>query len=197
MSPDNRRADNGSHPPDIHSVSDNPFTTRKEISVMPAKKASPAIAEDKTIPVGRKAPAFSLKNAVGKTVKLSDFKGKKVVLYFYPRDLTPGCTTEACNFRDDYLALQDKGAEVIGVSADDVASHLKFTEKHDLPFNLLSDPDHSMIEKYGAWGEKSMYGKKYWGVMRITYLIDEEGKIAHVFPKVKPESHSKDILALL
>ena len=150
-----------------------------------------------TLKVGQKAPAFSLKNSDGKTVKLSDFKGQKVVLYFYPRDMTPGCTTEACNFRDDYSALQKKGVEVIGVSADDVASHKKFADKYSLPFTLVSDPEHAMIEKYGAWAEKSMYGKKYWGVARITYLIDEEGKIAHVFPKVKPDGHSREILELV
>ncbi|NBO64055.1 MAG: thioredoxin-dependent thiol peroxidase [Acidobacteria bacterium] len=149
------------------------------------------------IPVGKKAPAFSLKNAEGKTVKLSDFKGQKVVLYFYPKDLTPGCTTEACAFRDDYAELQARGVAVVGVSADDVASHLKFAEKHSLPFQLLSDPDHGMIEKYGAWGEKSMYGKKYWGVVRITYILDEEGRVTHIFPKVKPDGHSREILAAL
>lgn len=164
---------------------------------MPAKKATSASETSSFLPVGGKAPAFSLKNAAGKTVKLSDFKGKKVVLYFYPKDLTPGCTTEACGFRDDYSLLQQHGIEVIGVSADDVASHQKFTGKHSLPFPLLSDPDHTMIEKYGAWVEKSMYGKKYWGVARITYVIDEEGHIAHVFPKVKPDGHSQEILALL
>jgi peroxiredoxin Q/BCP len=164
---------------------------------MPAKKATSASETSSLLPVGGKAPAFSLKNAAGKTVKLSDFKGKKVVLYFYPKDLTPGCTTEACGFRDDYSLLQQHGVEVIGVSADEVASHQKFVEKHSLPFPLLSDPDHTMIEKYGAWVEKSMYGKKYWGVARITYVIDEEGRIAHAFPKVKPDGHSQEILALL
>ena len=164
---------------------------------MPAKKATSASETSSLLPVGGKAPAFSLKNAAGKTVKLSDFKGKKVVLYFYPKDLTPGCTTEACGFRDDYSLLQQHGVEVIGVSADEVASHQKFVEKHSLPFPLLSDPNHTMIEKYGAWVEKSMYGKKYWGVARITYVIDEEGRIAHAFPKVKPDGHSQEILALL
>ena len=164
---------------------------------MPAKKATSASEMNSLLPVGGKAPAFSLKNAAGKTVKLSDFKGKKAVLYFYPKDLTPGCTTEACGFRDDYNLLQQHGVEVIGVSADEVASHQKFADKHSLPFPLLSDPDHAMIEKYGAWVEKSMYGKKYWGVARITYVIDEEGRIAHVFPKVKPDGHSQEILALL
>jgi len=164
---------------------------------MPAKKASHAEIQTGMIPVGKKAPAFSLKNAEGKTVKLSDFKGQKVVLYFYPKDLTPGCTTEACAFRDDYAELQARGVAVVGVSADDVASHLKFAEKHSLPFQLLSDPDHGMIEEYGAWGEKSMYGKKYWGVVRITYILDEEGRVTHIFPKVKPDGHSREILAAL
>jgi peroxiredoxin Q/BCP len=164
---------------------------------MPAKKATSASETSSLLPVGRKAPAFSLKNAAGKTVKLSDFKGKKVVLYFYPKDLTPGCTTEACGFRDDYTLLLQQGVEVLGVSADEVASHQKFVEKHSLPFPLLSDPDHAMIEKYGAWVEKSMYGKKYWGVARITYVIDEDGRVAHVFPKVKPDGHSQEILAIL
>ncbi|MEY3282733.1 MAG: thioredoxin-dependent thiol peroxidase [Acidobacteriota bacterium] len=164
---------------------------------MPAKKTTPAETDSKTIPVGKKAPAFSLKNGAGKTVKLSDFKGRKVVIYFYPKDLTPGCTTEACAFRDDYAELQARGVEVLGVSADDVASHLKFSEKYNLPFQLLSDPDHTMIEKYGAWAEKSMYGKKYWGVVRMTYIIDEEGLVTHVFPKVKPDGHSQEILAAL
>jgi len=164
---------------------------------MPARKTTPAETDSKTIPVGKKAPAFSLKNAAGKTVKLSDFKGRKVVIYFYPKDLTPGCTTEACAFRDDYADLQARGVEVLGVSADDVASHLKFSEKYNLPFQLLADPDHTMIEKYGAWGEKSMYGKKYWGVVRMTYIIDEEGRVSHVFPKVKPDGHSREIMAAL
>lgn len=164
---------------------------------MPARKTTAAETDSKTIPVGKKAPAFSLKNGAGKTVKLSDFKGRKVVIYFYPKDLTPGCTTEACAFRDDYAELQARGVEVLGVSADDVASHLKFSEKYNLPFQLLSDPDHTMIEKYGAWGEKSMYGKKYWGVVRMTYIIDEEGLVTHVFPKVKPDGHSREILTAL
>ncbi len=152
------------------------------------------MAEKKELKVGDKAPAFSLKNTEGKTVKLSDFKGRKLVLYFYPKDLTPGCTKEACAFRDDYAELKKRGIEVAGVSADDAASHQKFTEKYSLPFTLLSDPEHAMIEKYGAWGEKNMYGKKYMGIMRYTYIIDEEGRIAHIFHKVKPETHAQDVL---
>ncbi len=168
---------------------------------MPTKKSdkkSPDKASQASgLKVGAKAPAFSLKNTEGKTVKLSDLKGKKVVIYFYPKDMTPGCTVEACNFRDDYSQLKKRGVEVVGVSADDQSLHQKFTEKYSLPFTLLSDPDHEMIENYGAWGEKSMYGKKYMGIMRMTYIIDEDGKVAHVFPKVKPETHSKEVIDII
>jgi len=152
---------------------------------------------EKELKAGDKAPAFSLKDTDGKTVKLSDFKGRKLVLYFYPKDDTPGCTKEACAFRDDHAQLKKRGVEVVGVSADDLKSHQKFTEKYSLPFTLLSDPDHEMIEKYGAWGEKSLYGKKYMGILRITYIIDEAGKIAHVFHKVKPETHGQDVIAVI
>lgn len=170
---------------------------------MPAKKATPAKVapastdESKLLKVGAKAPAFSLTNTEGKTVKLSDFKGKKVVLYFYPKDMTPGCTTEACGFRDDYAELKKLGVEVLGISGDDQKSHQKFTEKHSLPFTLLSDPTHEMMEKYCAWGEKTLYGRKYMGVLRITYIINEEGRIAHVFGKVKTATHSKDVMTAL
>jgi peroxiredoxin Q/BCP len=152
---------------------------------------------EKELKVGSKAPAFSLKNTDGKTVKLSDFKGKKLVIYFYPKDLTPGCTKEACAFRDDYAQLKKRGVEIVGVSADNAASHQKFAEKYSLPFTLLSDPDHDMIEKYGAWGEKSLYGKKFMGILRMTYIIDETGKVAHIFKKVKPETHSQDVLKVI
>ncbi len=176
---------------------------------MPAKKAAPAKAakpakataaapKDSTLlKIGAKAPAFSLKNTEGNTVKLSDLKGKKVVLYFYPKDMTPGCTVEACGFRDDYAQLKKRGVEVIGVSGDDQKSHQKFTEKYSLPFTLLSDPTHEMMEKYGAWGEKSLYGRKFMGVLRITYIIDEEGRIAHAFGKVKTDTHSKDVISAI
>lgn len=147
--------------------------------------------------IGDKAPAFSLKNTEGKTVKLSDYKGKKVVLYFYPKDNTPGCTKEACGFRDDYSVLQQRGIEVIGVSADGQASHQKFTEKYSLPFTLLSDTDHAVMEKYGAWGEKNMYGKIVQGVLRSTFVIDEQGEIAHIFRKVKTDTHSQDVLKVI
>ena len=176
---------------------------KKSSTVKTAKpaKVSKAVSADekesKLLKVGAKAPAFSLKNTEGKTVKLSDFKGKKVALYFYPKDMTPGCTVEACGFRDDFAQLKKRGVEVLGVSGDDQKSHQKFTEKYSLPFTLLSDPTHEMMEKYGAWGEKSLYGRKFMGVLRITYVIDEEGRIAHVFGKVNTATHSKDILAVL
>ena len=147
--------------------------------------------------IGDQAPAFSLNNTEGKTVKLADFKGKKVVLYFYPKDDTPGCTKEACGFRDDHSELQKRGIEVLGVSADGQASHQKFTTKYSLPFSLLSDPEHEVMEKYGAWGEKNMYGKIVQGVLRSTFIIDEAGKIVHIFRKVKTDTHSQDVLAVI
>ena len=147
--------------------------------------------------VGDKAPAFSLKSTDGSTLELSDFKGRKLVLYFYPRDMTPGCTKEACGFRDDYSVLKRRGVAVVGVSGDSQASHQKFTEAYSLPFPLLSDPDHSMMAKYGAWGEKTMYGKKVTGVIRSTFVIDEEGKIAHIFRKVKTDTHSQDVATVI
>ncbi len=156
-----------------------------------------AQAENRELKVGDKALAFSLKNTEGKTVKLADYKGKKVVLYFYPRDLTPGCTKEACGFRDDYAQLKKRGVEVLGVSGDDQKAHQKFTAAYALPFTLLSDPDHTMMAKYNAWGEKNLYGKKVMGVLRSTFIIDEQGKIAHIFKKVKTETHSKDVLKVI
>ena len=147
--------------------------------------------------VGQKAPEFKLMNDTGQEVSLADFKGKKVVLYFYPKDDTPGCTKEACNFRDGLSELRKKGAVVLGVSADSVASHTKFKKKFDLNFALLSDPEKKMIEKYGVWQEKSMYGRKYMGIARTTYVIDGGGKITHVFPKVKVADHYDEVLAAL
>jgi peroxiredoxin Q/BCP len=147
--------------------------------------------------VGDKAPQFTLNDGDGNKVKLSDFKGRKVVLYFYPKDLTPGCTVEACAFRDDIIAIKKLGAVVLGVSADNEKTHQKFTEKHSLNFPLLADVNHEVCEKYGAWQEKSMYGRKYWGIARITYLIDENGKVAKVFGKVKPADHSQEVIAAI
>jgi peroxiredoxin Q/BCP len=144
--------------------------------------------------VGDKAPAFSLEDQSGKTVKLSDFKGKTVVLYFYPKDDTPGCTREACAFRDEHSALRKAGAVVLGVSPDSGVSHAKFAGKYDLPFPLLADTDHAVSEKYGAWGEKSLYGRKFMGIHRSTFLIDGSGKVAHVWPKVKVDGHVDQVL---
>ena len=144
--------------------------------------------------VGEKAPQFTLNDGEGNTVKLSDFKGKKVVLYFYPKDLTPGCTVEACAFRDDISAIKKLDAVVFGVSADSEKTHQKFTAKHDLNFPLLADVNHEVCEKYGTWQEKSMYGRKYWGIARITYIIDENGKIAKAFEKVKPATHTAEVI---
>jgi peroxiredoxin Q/BCP len=146
---------------------------------------------------GTIAPDFTLPADGGGEVTLSDYRGKKVVLYFYPKDDTPGCTTEACNFRDDYSDILAAGAVVLGVSPDSVASHDKFRLKFELPFALLSDPDHHIAETYGAWGEKKMYGKTYLGIIRSTFIIDEEGKIVKVFPRVRPKNHSQQVLAVL
>jgi thioredoxin-dependent peroxiredoxin len=146
---------------------------------------------------GKKAPAFAVKDQTGKTVKLADFAGKYVVLYFYPKDDTPGCTKEACSFRDDHSRLQKAGAVVLGVSPDDEKRHGKFIAKYELPFSLLADTDHALAEKYGAWGEKSLYGKKYLGILRSTFLIGPDGKVAKVWPKVKPEGHAAEVLAAL
>jgi peroxiredoxin Q/BCP len=146
---------------------------------------------------GTKAPAFSLPADDGSTVALKDLKGKKVVLYFYPKDDTSGCTTEACEFRDSWKSVQKAGAVVLGVSPDPVTAHLKFRKKYSLPFPLLADTDHVVAEAYGAWGEKSMYGRKYFGILRSTFIIDERGKVAKVFEKVKPKGHAGEVLAAL
>ena len=146
---------------------------------------------------GDKAPAFSLAADGGGRVSLKELKGKKVVLYFYPKDDTSGCTTEACEFRDRWSAVKAAGAVVLGVSPDSAASHDKFKVKYRLPFTLLADPDHALAEAFGAWGEKSMYGRKYQGVLRSTFIIDETGRIAAVFPKVKPKGHAAEVLAAL
>ena len=149
------------------------------------------------IEAGKKAPAFSLKDQDGKTVKLADFAGKNVVLYFYPKDDTPGCTTEACNFRDEHSKLQKAGAVVLGVSPDSEARHAKFRAKYSLPFTLLADTEHEVAEKYGAWGEKSLYGKKYMGILRSTFLIGKDGKVAKVWDKVKVKEHAAEVLEAL
>jgi peroxiredoxin Q/BCP len=137
--------------------------------------------------IGDMAPDFETTTDTGETVRLSDFRGKRVVLYFYPKDDTPGCTTQACGFRDNYPEIEERNAVVLGVSTDGVASHQKFKTKYDLPFTLLVDEDHSIIDQYGAWGEKSRYGKTYMGTVRSHYVIDEEGRIVDVHINVKPE----------
>ena len=144
--------------------------------------------------VGDKAPAFSAKDQDGNTVKLSDFKGKKVALYFYPKDDTPGCTKQACSIRDGFPKLKKAGITVIGVSTDDKESHQNFIKKYKLPFTLLADTNKKVVEKYGVYGEKNMYGKKYMGVNRNTFLIDENGKIVKIFKRVKVEEHADEIM---
>lgn len=143
---------------------------------------------------GSKAPEFTIKDQDGKDVTLSSFKGKKIVLYFYPKDLTPTCTTEACNLRDNYKALQKAGYEVLGVSTDNEKSHRKFIQKEKLPFRLLADIEKSLHEKYGTWVEKSMYGRKYMGTARTTFLIDEAGKISKIIDNVDSKNHTAQIL---
>jgi peroxiredoxin Q/BCP len=146
---------------------------------------------------GSKAPDFSLLDEKGDRFTLDFFKGKKIVLYFYPKDDTPGCTTEACAFRDVYDQILEKGAVVIGVSADAASSHQKFKSKYKLPFHLLSDPDRKCISAYGAWGEKTMMGKKYMGIIRSTFVIDENGTVIKTFPEVTPKEHAAQVLAVL
>ena len=147
--------------------------------------------------VGDKAPNFTLKDKDGKEISMSDFLGKKVVLYFYPKDNTPGCTRQACAFAGAYGEFQKRGVEVIGISKDSVASHVKFAEKYSLPFILLSDPDREAIEAYGVWQEKKLYGKLSFGIIRTTFIIDEQGIIEAVMPKVKPDTNAAEILAQL
>jgi peroxiredoxin Q/BCP len=145
---------------------------------------------------GDNAPDFTAKDQNGNNVSLSDYKGKKVILYFYPKDLTPGCTTQACNFRDNASLLKEKGFEVVGVSADDEKKHQKFIEKHDLNFTLLADTDKKVIQDYGVWGEKKFMGKVYDGIHRESFVIDENGKIEHVINKVKTKEATEQILAM-
>jgi peroxiredoxin Q/BCP len=144
--------------------------------------------------IGTAAPDFSVNNQKGEQVSLASFKGKKVVLYFYPKDDTPGCTAEACNLRDNYNILIDQGYAVLGVSPDNEKKHQKFIDKYDLPFDLLADTEQEIANKYGVWVEKSMYGRKYMGIARTTFVIDEEGKIAEVIEKVDTKNHTSQIL---
>lgn len=146
---------------------------------------------------GKPAPDFELESDSGNTVKLSDFRGRSVVLYFYPKDDTPGCTTEACEFRDAYDVFRERGAEILGVSPDDVGSHGKFKTKYELPFTLLADPEHEVAEKYGVWGERSSFGKKSMGITRSTFIIDPDGNVARAMRGIKPAGHASEVLGSL
>jgi len=143
---------------------------------------------------GKPAPDFELQSDTGDTVKLSDLKGRPVVLYFYPKDDTPGCTVEACEFRDSYDVFRERGAEILGVSPDDVASHGKFKSKYELPFTLLADPEHEVAEKYGVWEERNSYGKKSMGIKRSTFIIDSDGNVARAMMGIKPAGHASEVL---
>ena len=150
-----------------------------------------------TLKAGDKAPDFTAKDQNGQTVSLADFKGKIVILYFYPKDDTPGCTAEACDFRDNYQSLLSKGFQVIGVSTDDEKSHKKFVSKYSLPFPLIADTDQKIVESYGVWGEKNMYGKIYMGTIRTTFVINADGVIQHVINKVDTKASSQQVMDLL
>jgi thioredoxin-dependent peroxiredoxin len=150
-----------------------------------------------TIRAGMEAPDFTLQSDRGESVTLSDLRGRPVVLYFYPRDDTPGCTVEACEFRDVWDDVEKAGAVVLGVSPDDVPSHGRFRTKFQLPFPLLADPDHRVAELYGVWGEKSMYGRKFFGILRTTFVIDPGGRVLQVFERVKPKGHALRVLEVL
>jgi thioredoxin-dependent peroxiredoxin len=164
---------------------------------MPTKTTKPASKVAKPLAEGTVAPDFTAPTNGGGTVSLSALKGKSVVLFFYPKDNTPGCTKEACSFRDSFAALKKKGVVVLGVSVDSVKSHDKFVEKFDLPFTLVSDEDRKIVEAYGVWGEKMFMGRKFMGTNRMTFLIGPDGKIRKVWPKVKPEEHVAEVLSAL
>lgn len=146
---------------------------------------------------GQEAPDFELTSDAGERVRLSQFRGRPVVLYFYPKDDTPGCTAQACGIRDSYDDFEQQGAVVLGVSPDEESSHVKFKQKYGLPFTLLADPEHEVADQYGVWGERKYMGKTYWGVERSTFLIDDEGRIAKVMRRVKPDTHAEQVLAAL
>ncbi len=174
----------------------SPATANRQAKGATGAKAVPG-PSTMALKVGQKAPAFSLPNQDGKLTRLTDFTGKKVVLYCYPKDDTPGCTKESCAFRDVPEELHDCGAVVLGVSGDSVDSHKKFAQKFDLNFSLLSDDRKTMLRAYGVWKEKSMYGRKFMGIERTTFIINEQGKIAAVFQKVKVDGHVEEVLAEL
>jgi len=150
-----------------------------------------------SLKVGDKAPDFSLRDQNGNSVSLEGYLGKKVIVFFYPKDDTPGCTVEVCNFRDDFELYEEKNAVLIGISKDGEESHKKFISKFNLPFKLLCDEDHAVAEAYGAWGEKSMYGRKYMGIVRTTVVVDAGGNVEQIYEKVKPKDHSKELLGVL
>jgi peroxiredoxin Q/BCP len=179
-------------------------TSSKKAGAKKAPKATKKKAVKKTVSVGgtmpqpgEYAPDFELVDGDGAAHRLSDCRGKRVVLYFYPRDNTPGCTKEACGFRDTLADINKHNALVFGVSPDKPESHQRFSEKFNLPFPLLSDPEHAVAEQYGAWGPKNMYGKTVYGIIRSTFIIDADGRIARVFPKVKAEGHERQVLGVL
>ncbi|MBN8836867.1 MAG: thioredoxin-dependent thiol peroxidase [Sphingobacteriia bacterium] len=148
-----------------------------------------------TLKEGDKAPAFKGKDQDGNTISLADYKGRKLVLYFYPEDDTPTCTVQACNLRDNYALLQKEGFEVLGISPDNEQKHKKFEAKYNLPFTLIADPQHKIIEKYGVWGEKQLYGRKYMGLHRTTFLINEKGIVIKIFLKPKNKQHAEEVIA--
>ena len=150
-----------------------------------------------SLKVGDKAPAFTVSTSGGGRISLSDYKGQNVILYFYPKDDTPGCTKEACAFRDLFADFKKKGAVVFGVSVDSTKAHDKFTEKYKLPFTLLADEDHKIVEAYGVWGEKQFMGRRYQGIHRVTFLIGGDGKIKRIWPTVKPETHAAEVLSAM
>jgi peroxiredoxin Q/BCP len=172
-------------------------TVKKVAEKAAAGKESGTAMVESPLKVGAPAPDFSLPDDTGRTVTLGDFRGKKVVLYFYPKDATPGCTQESCDFRDNLARIGERGAVVLGLSADSVDSHKRFKAKQGLTFPLLSDPERKALEAYGVWQEKSLYGRKFMGIVRTTVILDEQGRVAKVFPKVKVGGHVDEVLASL
>lgn len=179
------------------TVTKKSSTPAKTKAATKATKATNPGSSNQQLKIGQKAPVFALPNQDGKIVRLSDFKGKKVVLYFYPKDDTPGCTKESCAFRDGLEEIHDSGTVVLGVSADSVDSHKKFVKKYNLNFPLLSDEQKTVVQAYGVWKEKSLYGRKFMGIERTTFIIDEQGKLDDIFPKVKVDGHLEEVLAEL
>jgi peroxiredoxin Q/BCP len=173
-----------------------PKAAAKKTAVKKAAAGKKPVAgeTESFLKVGAKAPAFKVPDESGKLVSLASLKGKKVVLYFYPKDMTPGCTQESCDFRDNFARLKKMGVEVFGVSKDSQNSHVKFIGKNNLPFSLLADEDGKMCEAYGVWKEKSLYGRKYMGIERTTVVIDEQGKVSHVYPKVSVKGHVDQVM---